>query len=119
MKKFRVNWYRTPIDREDLRELTLRSDYDGWIQAGGHFAVFLITGLLTYLFWSLELWWAFFTALFFHGTVSSFFNGVAPHELGHGTVFRSRKLNKVFSNICRKSGCFSVPFQPDQLVGPF
>ncbi len=96
MKKLRVNWYRTPIDREDLRELTLRSDYHGWIQAGGHFAVFLITGLLTYLFWSLEVWWAFFTALFLHGTVSSFFTGLAPHELGHGTVFRSRKLNKVF-----------------------
>jgi len=25
MKKLRVNWYRTPIDREDLGELTLRS----------------------------------------------------------------------------------------------
>ena len=96
MKKLRVNWYRTPIDREDLGELTLRSDYHGWIQAGGHFAVLLITGLLTYLFWNLEVWWAFFIALFFHGTVSSFLNGSATHELGHGTVFCSRKLNKFF-----------------------
>ena len=96
MKKIRVNWYRTPIDREDLGELTLRSNYHGWIQAGGHFAVLLITGLLTYLFWNLEVWWAFFTTLFFHGTVSSFLNGSATHELGHGTVFCSRKLNKFF-----------------------
>ena len=95
-KNLRVNWYRSSLDKENLRGLTLKNDYQGWIQAGGHFAVFLITGMLTYLFWSLEVWWAFFTALFFHGTVSSFFTGVAPHELGHSTVFRSRKLNKVF-----------------------
>ena len=95
-KNLRVKWYRSSLDKENLRELTLKNDYQGWIQAGGHFAVFLITGLLTYLFWSLEVWWAFFTALFFHGTVSSFFTGVASHELGHSTVFRNRKLNKVF-----------------------
>ena len=95
-KNLRVNWYRIPLDRENLRELTLRSNYQGWMQAGGHFAVFLITGMLTYTFWSLEVWWAFFTVLFCHGTVSSFFTGIAPHELGHGTVFHSKILNKVF-----------------------
>jgi fatty acid desaturase len=95
-KNLRVNWYRIPLDRENLRELTLRSNYQGWMQAGGHFAVFLITGMLTYTFWSLEVWWAFFIVLFCHGTVSSFFTGTAPHELGHGTVFHSKILNKVF-----------------------
>lgn len=95
-KNLRVNWYRIPLDRENLRELTLRSNYQGWMQAGGHFAVFLITGMLTYTFWSLEVWWAFFILLFCHGTVSSFFTGTAPHELGHGTVFHSKILNKVF-----------------------
>jgi fatty acid desaturase len=95
-KNLRVNWYRIPLDTENLRELTLRSNYQGWIQAGGHFAVFLITGMLTYTFWSLEVWWAFFTVLFCHGIVSSFFTGIAPHELGHGTVFHSKILNKVF-----------------------
>jgi fatty acid desaturase len=95
-KNLRVNWYRIPLDRENLRELTLRSNYQGWMQAGGHFAVFLITGMLTYTFWSLEVWWAFFIVLFCNGTVSSFFTGTAPHELGHGTVFHSKILNKVF-----------------------
>ncbi len=96
MKKHRVNWYRTPIDIEDLRNLTLRSDFHGWIQVGGHLSVYFITGFLTFMFWNLEAWWAFFIALFFHGTVSSFFRGVVPHELGHGTVFRTKKLNKFF-----------------------
>ena len=35
-------------------------------------------------------------ALFFHGTVTSFFTGTAPHELGHGTVFKTKWLNKFF-----------------------
>jgi len=34
--------------------------------------------------------------LFTHGTIGSFFTGVAPHELGHGTVFRTKWLNKLF-----------------------
>jgi fatty acid desaturase len=38
----------------------------------------------------------FFIALFAHGTVGSFFTGTAPHELGHGTVFRTKWLNKFF-----------------------
>jgi len=31
-----------------------------------------------------------------HGTVSSFFKGTAVHELGHGTVFETKWLNKFF-----------------------
>jgi len=58
--------------------------------------MFIITGALTYLFWSQQIWLAFLVAFFCHGTVASFFVGVAPHELGHGTVFRTRKLNKFF-----------------------
>ena len=95
-KNLRIKWYRCPIDKEILRELTLKNDFKGWVQAGGHLAVFLITGIMTYLFWSLGLWWAFLAALFCHGTVSKFLMGNAPHELGHGTVFRSRNLNKFF-----------------------
>jgi|TARA_B110000208_G_scaffold48769_1_gene64454 fatty acid desaturase len=34
--------------------------------------------------------------LFVHGTIGSFFTGTAPHELGHGTVFRTKALNKIF-----------------------
>jgi hypothetical protein len=41
-------------------------------------------------------WLGFAAALFAHGTVGSFFFGVAPHELGHGTVFRTKWLNKLF-----------------------
>ena len=95
-KNLRIQWYRSPIDKEILRVLTLKSDLKGFIQAGGHFLIIILTGLITYFFWLNSAWFYFFIALFLHGTASSFLKGVAPHELGHGTVFRTRKYNKFF-----------------------
>ena len=95
-KTLQPNWYRCPIDRDRLRELNQRSDTSAWLQAGGHLALFLATGALAYYFWLQQSWLAFVIALWCHGTVASFFSGVAPHELGHGTVFRTAWLNKVF-----------------------
>lgn len=95
-KTLKVQWYRCPIEHAKLRELSTRTDAQGWFQAGGHFALFVLTGSVTYLFWSQQIWLAFVAALFAHGMVASFFVGVAPHELGHGTVFRTKWLNKIF-----------------------
>ncbi len=95
-KSLRVDWYRCPIEPGKLRELSKRSDVQGWFQAGGHLALFALTGTLVYLSWSAANWPLFFIALFAHGTVGSFLVGVAPHELGHGTVFRTKWLNKAF-----------------------
>ncbi|MGI9449915.1 MAG: fatty acid desaturase [Geminicoccaceae bacterium] len=95
-KSLRVDWYRCPMEPGKLRELSQRSDAQGWFQAGGHLALFALTGTLVYLFWSAANWPLFFIALFAHGTVGSFLVGVAPHELGHGTVFRTKWLNKAF-----------------------
>ena len=95
-KTLRVNWYRCPIEGAKLRELTKRSDSKAWFQAGGHLALFILTGSLVYVFWAQQAWLAFLVALFAHGTVGSFFVGVAPHELGHGTVFRTKFWNKFF-----------------------
>jgi fatty acid desaturase len=95
-KNLRVKWYRSPIEFAKLRELSRRSDLQGWFQAGGHLVLFAFTGTLVYLFWSQQIWLGFALALFAHGTVASFFVGIAPHELGHGTVFRTKRLNKFF-----------------------
>ena len=95
-KTLRVEWYRSPIEREKLRELSKRSDLQGWFQAGGHLALFVCTGTLVYFFWSQENWFGFTIALFAHGTSGTFLSGVAPHECGHGTVFRTKWLNKFF-----------------------
>ncbi len=95
-KNLRVAWYRCPIEHAKLRELSKRSNLQGWFQAGGHLTLFIGTGLLTYYLWSQQIWLGFAITLFFHGTVASFLSGVAPHELGHGTVFRTKWLNKFF-----------------------
>ena len=95
-KTLRVDWYRCKTRPGLLRELSRRSDAQGWFQAGGHLALFIFTGSLVFLFWSHGLWLAMLLALFCHGTVTSFFRGIAPHELGHGTVFKTKWLNKFF-----------------------
>ena len=92
----RVEWYRCPIEPAQLRELMKRSNLQGWCQAAGHLTLFVGTGVLSYLFWLQQMWFRFIAVLFVHGTIGSFFTGVAPHELGHGTVFRTKWLNKLF-----------------------
>ena len=95
-KELKISWYRSPVKPEVLRELTKRSDLQGWCQAFGHFALFLATGVLTFWMWSRQIWIGFAIGMFLHGTVASFFNGTGPHELAHGTVFRTKGLNKLF-----------------------
>jgi fatty acid desaturase len=95
-KNLRVKWYRSPIEFARQRELSRRSDVQGWLQAGGHLLLFVFTGTLVYLLWSQQIWLGFLVALFVHGTVASFFVGIATHELSHGSVFDTKWLNKVF-----------------------
>ena len=95
-KTLKVKWYRTKVDRDVMKQLSERSDAQGWFQAGGHLALFLLTGGLTFYFWTQQWWLPMLIALWCHGVVSSFFMGVAPHELGHGSVFKTKSLNKLF-----------------------
>ena len=76
-----------------------RSDLQGAFQAVGHLALFAGTGALTYFFFVQQMWIGVALALFAHGTVGSFFRGLAGHELSHGTVFRTKWLNAVFLRI--------------------
>jgi fatty acid desaturase len=66
------------------------------------------TGTAVYFAYAAEAWLLFVLAIFCHGTISSFFRGTAPHELGHGTVFDTKWLNKLFF----------LPFQSIKLVEP-
>ena len=95
-EKLKVQWYRSRLDPARFRELSRSSDAKGWFQAAGHLLLFVLTGTAVYLAWSQSSWAWFFIALFAHGTIGSFFVGTAVHELGHGTVFRTKWLNRAF-----------------------
>ncbi len=98
-KNFRISWYRCPIERARLRELTRRNDLKGAFQAVGHLALIAITGAAAYYFFTRGIWLGFAISLFAHGTIYSFVSGLATHELSHGTVFKEGWLNGLFLRI--------------------
>ena len=71
-KELRVDWYRCPIESATLRELSKRSDLQGWFQAGGHLTLFIFTATLSYYFWQLKNWPILVITIFAHGTIGSF-----------------------------------------------
>lgn len=90
-----VKWYRTPLAPEVLTRLTRRSDVLGLLQSVGFLALQVGLGALAMYSFYHGSWWVTVFAVFAYGTVASFAIN-AVHELGHGTVFRSRWLNEVF-----------------------
>ncbi len=88
-----INWYRTPIGREQQRELNQASDVKAGLQIGGHLSLLALTASAA---WSVQdRPWLLVPALFLHGTVYVFLLN-ATHELSHGSVFRTRFLNRFF-----------------------
>ncbi len=97
-KTYKVDWYRCPVDRATFRELGRRSDFQAAFQAVGHLVLVACTGALTYYFFVNQMWVGFGVALWLHGTFTSFLI-FGNHELGHGTLFRTRWLNALFLRI--------------------
>ena len=91
-----LDWYRTPIPSDVFKRLHQRSDAKAFAQAGGFLAVYAATATLAFLSWRLhQPWFVTVPLVFLHGMVASFLvNGM--HELGHGTVFRTKALNEFF-----------------------
>ncbi|MBW7895012.1 MAG: fatty acid desaturase [Opitutaceae bacterium] len=94
-----IDWYRTPLPKDVFKQLHERSDLKAWLQTGGFLAIVLCTGGLAFWSWWHDWHWAATVALvFLHGMVSHFhINGM--HELGHGTVFRTKALNAFFVRV--------------------
>jgi fatty acid desaturase len=97
-KPRQIDWYRTPLTREQLKELSQRSDFLGFVQTLGYLIPLALT--LTAAIYGYGRWhWSIIVGIvFLHGMIGSFLiNGV--HELGHGTVFRTKWLNELFVRI--------------------
>ena len=88
-------WFRANIDRKTLKNLSKRTDYEGW----KHIIIFTLSltglGILSAYFW--QTWW--FIPLYL--VYCMFWGGADAiwHECGHRTAFRTRKLNDLFYHI--------------------
>jgi fatty acid desaturase len=93
-----IQWYRTPLERETIKELHERSDALGALQTLGYLAVITLTGATVCYAAGHWPWWVTGLLLWVHGTVFAFqINAV--HELGHNTVFKTQFLNEFFLRI--------------------
>lgn len=93
-----IDWYRTPISREQMKALHARSDAKGWIQTLGSLLILSVAGGLALYSLGRWPWWATLGLVFLFGMVDAF-NINAVHELGHGTVFKTRRLNAFFCHV--------------------
>jgi fatty acid desaturase len=93
-----VSWYRTPLDSAVFKQLHKKSDFWGALQTLGYLGTLVLTGSTAY--YSASHWPVVATILllFLHGTCCAFqINAV--HELGHGTVFKTKFWNEFFVRI--------------------
>lgn len=89
------DWYRSPVPPGLLKKLHQRSDLRGWGQSLGYLSVLLLTGGLAFTAAVQGPVWLAVLLVLLHGVCYAFqINAV--HELGHGTVFRTKALNRVF-----------------------
>lgn len=93
----RVKWYRTEVDKAELKKLMERSDARGLVQSLLMLGLSVATGALAYysfLYWP---WWVTVLTVFLHGSIYCFHGEhAAIHELSHGTPFKNKKLNAFF-----------------------
>ena len=86
---------RKLISPDELRALTERSDLAGGLQMASHLVAILLAGVAHAM--AMGSWWVLLTG-FVLGVLINFLYA-AQHELSHGTVFKTRKLNEVFGRI--------------------
>ena len=92
-----ISWYRTPIEKDALRELTKKSDLRGLLHAGSFLLIYLATVGAALYFFLEQQWVAMVIAAYIHSMFHGFVGmGAAVHELSHGTAFRTKWLNEFF-----------------------
>ena len=93
-----ITWYRSPLPPGAFKRLHERSDIRAAVQTVGYLAILATTFTLAWVTLGRVTWWITVLFILLHGTVSSFLiNGV--HELGHGTVFKTKSWNGIFCHV--------------------
>lgn len=93
----KIAWYRTPVDRSILRELTQPNDLRGLLHAGSFLLIYLATTGVSLYFFLQQMWIPMIIAAYVHSMFVGFVGmGAAVHELSHGTAFKRKWLNNFF-----------------------
>jgi fatty acid desaturase len=93
-----ITWYRSPLTPEQMKELHQKSDAKGAVQTLGYLGILVALGGLAY--YSSGHWpWPVTVLLVMALGVCSSFHINAVHELGHMTVFKTRRLNVIFCHV--------------------
>ena len=93
----RIEWYRSPIDRTALRDLTRPNDLRAFVHAASFVLIYAATTTLSLMFFLQGLWGWMIVAAYFHSMFVGFVGmGAAVHELSHGTAFKNKRLNNFF-----------------------
>lgn len=107
MAEEKIRWYRSPIPKDRLRELTQRSDFIPTIHIVSQIGLSVATGVLAYLSFYYAHWSVFIAVLFVHGSLYGFLYSPV-HEMLHQTPFKTRQLNEFFLKLC----CFLIWANP-------
>lgn len=104
--KQRINWYRSPLSREELAALNQRSDLLGLAQTLGHLGLLALSGTAAWIAANNHAWGWLLLILFIHGTMYHFIlNGF--HELCHSSVFKTKALNTFFLRLFSFLGLYN------------
>lgn len=92
-----IAWYRSPVDSEDLKSLSQKSELKAHLHVLGHISLIICSGLIVHYLIREQLWLFLPFAVFCYGTFFSFLGlAGATHELYHRTVFKSKFFNKFY-----------------------
>lgn len=97
-KNVAISWYRTKLPPGALKALHEKSDLKGAIQTLGYLGILFGFGAAAWHSFHQWAWWATAAFVFSYGMVAAFLIN-AVHELGHGTVFRTKWLNTFFCHV--------------------
>jgi len=97
-KNVAITWYRTKLTKEQIKEVHQKTDLKGAIQTLGFLAILIGAGVAAWYSFNHWPWWSTVSFVFLYGTVAAFLIN-AVHELGHGTVFKTRWFNSFFCHL--------------------
>ncbi len=92
-----IKWYRSPVEKEKLKELTKSSDGKAFFHILLHLFIAIILGVAVYASFKNSQYVLGVFAFLAYSTVFSFFSPTAAiHELIHRTVFKTKFWNEFF-----------------------